>query len=430
MIETLTCPNCGQTVKSNRTHGLDDSKSIGCNACKLKSSLGQWRLNANDVPPEEIAPPTAVGTSTPPSPPHQSTGRDDIQQPQVPTTSLNTTLALWIAGIGLLLICLSPFFKWISVGAGGVTGLAGDGKVLLVISLVAVGAFGCAISKKAWMTPLLSVVQGWGVIVVFWMGSLLWKLSTLASQSAVEENVFAAMFSTMLISPGVGLYLGLIGAIAISGALGYLVGRRLFESNRRITFGITQAVALGIGGAVAAMLGPTGLAEPHRNTQTGILNFGTQENTDDKIVDALLGKPFTLGNLQITPAGFDLVTLRERPLFGDLQPRKTKSFVFSFSAKNISDGQVFSPYTSMDVTDNFGNKCADPTDSATISTSVTIDGNEMLQKLRPGETAKVKVAFDPQLENAHEYSCVLTTQTSNQDDYEEWRITFARGNAP
>ena len=37
-------------------------------------------------------------------------------------------ISAWIAGGGLLVLGLSPFFTWVKFGAGGVTGLAGDGE--------------------------------------------------------------------------------------------------------------------------------------------------------------------------------------------------------------------------------------------------------------------------------------------------------------
>jgi hypothetical protein len=51
MNETLTCPSCGHTISSARTHSVEDSRVVGCNKCKAKSSLGDWRLTISDGPP-------------------------------------------------------------------------------------------------------------------------------------------------------------------------------------------------------------------------------------------------------------------------------------------------------------------------------------------------------------------------------------------
>ena len=51
------------------------------------------------------------------------------------------------AGIGLFLLAVSPFFKWINFGAGGVIGLAGDGKVVLGVTLLAAVALVAALKK-------------------------------------------------------------------------------------------------------------------------------------------------------------------------------------------------------------------------------------------------------------------------------------------
>ena len=425
MIETLTCSNCGQTIKSDKTNGFNDSKAVTCNSCKQKSSLGQWRLWAHqlsdEVPTQSITKPQPPPLSSPQSTRANHNAETIVVQP------LNTysTIALWIAAAGLLLTCLSPFFKWISVGAGGVTGLAGDGKILFAITVVAVVAFITAITKKNLMLPLLVPVQAWGMIVSFWMGALLWKLSSIVNETNVKDNLFAAMLSTMLVSPGVGLYIGLFGGISIAGALGYVTATQFSEKQKVTIFPAIQALALCIGIGTAIFLGPSEFRQSEGSTDPKLFGFGANEPKEEAVIAAELKKSFTLGNLQITPDGFELLTLLEKPLFGEMQPRQTKSFVFTFSAKNISDGEVFAPFTTLKVTDNFGNVCPNPTAHAAFTSSVTIESNEMLKKLWPGKSARVMVAFDPQIQKAKEYTCNLITQSSNREDYKKWQINFS-----
>jgi hypothetical protein len=119
-------------------------------------------------------------------------------------------ISAWVVGVGLLVLSLSPFFTWVKFGAGGVTGLAGDGKILLGLTVIAGAAFAVAIIKGKWLMPALLAAQGWGTITAFWMGSLIWKVGSILDSPEMKDNPFAAIFATQ-IGPGAGLYLGLIG---------------------------------------------------------------------------------------------------------------------------------------------------------------------------------------------------------------------------
>lgn len=422
MFESLTCPNCGQTVSSSKTRDLDDSKSVTCNACKLKCLLGQWRFAAVQVAKISPTAPAIIKKPLPHPPPIQVAVDYSAL---VRSFDSNLKIALWIAGTGLLLAGLSPFFKWVNIGGGGMTGIAGDGRILLAITAVASVAFVVAVTTKQFMLPLMLAVQVWGMIVLFWMGGLFWKLSSIANQTEVKDNLFAAMLSTILISPGLGLYIGLIGGIFITGALGYVAATHFKAKDRLIKFVAIETLAFCFGIGTTIILGPSVLPNKNENTSSNLFGFRETESATEIIVEAKLNKTFMLGNLQITPIKFELVRLQVRPLFGELQLRDSKSVVLSFFAKNISEGEVFSPFTSMEVIDSFGNVCSDPTDRVSFSSSVAIDYNGILQDILPGETAKVMVAFDPKIETAKEYNCVLFTQTSNKNDYKRWQIKFA-----
>jgi hypothetical protein len=140
-------------------------------------------------------------------------------------------------------------------GAGGVTGLAGDGKILLAITVLAAAVYCAAIVKRKWLTPILLSVQAWGTIAVFWMGALIWKVDSLLDSPDIQDNPFAAMFSSMLISPGTGLYLGLIGGITIAGALGFLAVSLLRTVGNSRPFYATQGFACTLGILLAFFVG-------------------------------------------------------------------------------------------------------------------------------------------------------------------------------
>lgn len=431
MIEKLTCPVCGQTIQSDKTHQFDDSKSVTCNACKLKSQLGQWRVAINRS--SEVVPPPPQIESRPPTLPlppksiqsqhKQSSDVEGSTVVQPPDKHL--TIALWIGAVGLLLVCLAPFFKWISIGAGGMIGLAGDGKFLLVVTTFAVAAFVVSIARKNLMIQMILPVQLWGIVVAFWMGGLLWKLSSLSAEDNVKDNLFAAMLSTMLVSPGIGLYIGLVGGLSIAGALGYVTAIKCYQKNRMAIFVALEAVALCVGIGAVVFLAPNGIGKSAGPTFGERPHFGSLGTKKEPVVKAELKKTFTLGNLQITPLRFELLTLREKPTFGEMQSRKLKSFVFSFSAKNISEGEVFEAFTTSEVKDNFGNMCPDLMRNEPFAPSVFLESNEILKEIGPGESAVVKIAFDPKIQSATEYTCTLTTKTSNQDGYKQWTINYS-----
>lgn len=331
-------------------------------------------------------------------------------------------IGAWIAGGGLLILALSPFFKWVNFGAGGVTGLAGDGKIVLVATVIGSTAYLAAIVRRKWLTPVFLGVQAGGTLAVFWMGALLWKIGSITNLSNMEDNPFAAMFAAMLISPGAGLYLGLIGGIAVAGALGFVIIHRLLLVANLKLFYASQGLSCFVGILMIALISQN--LPTSNDTASGSL-FSSQTK-EENVIDAQLGETFALGNLEITPKSIDLVTLGERTTFrGDFQPRDSKSYVLTFVVQNTSEGQVFSAFSTTSVVDEFDNVCPDPIDGSSYLSSTRIVGNDRLKDIRPGESATIKVAFDPVLESAKEYTLTISTQVSNQDDYRQWRIRFS-----
>ena len=150
---------------------------------------------------------------------------------------------------------LSPFFKWIKIGAGGVTGLAGDGKILLALTVLAAVAYAAAIVKRKWLTAVLLSVQAWGTIAMFWMGAFIWKVDSIHNSPDLEDNPFGAIFSMMLVSPGVGLYLGLIGGLIVATAMGFLAVRLLLTARNLKPFYASQGISCALGILLAFFVG-------------------------------------------------------------------------------------------------------------------------------------------------------------------------------
>ena len=212
-------------------------------------------------PPPPIAP-----THTPP--PAVAPDPVNVQQPSRAVHGFE--IAAWGAGAGLLLLALSPLFKWINFAAGGVTGLSGPiGKIVLGITLVAMAVYIAAMARQKWLTPVCLGVQALATVAVFWMGTLIWKIGSILDSPGMKDNPLAALIATQ-ISPGAGLYLGLIGGIAVAGALGYIAVRHLFGSGSLKPYYATQGLSCVLGILLAFFVGPghTALDESNHTSKS------------------------------------------------------------------------------------------------------------------------------------------------------------------
>jgi hypothetical protein len=158
---------------------------------------------------------------------------------------------------------LSPFFRWINIGMGGVTGLSGDGKILLVATAIGAFAYLSTLITRKLIADLLLLVQAYGTVAAFWMGALIWKVGSLPQSPELEDSPFAAALSSALVSPGTGLYIGFVGGIAVAGSLGFVSIRQLQSSGRFLPFYLSQGLSLVVGIVLAVSL-----VEPNESSLT------------------------------------------------------------------------------------------------------------------------------------------------------------------
>lgn len=125
---------------------------------------------------------------------------------------------------------------------------------MLGITIIIATAFAAAIIKGKWLTPALLCVQGWGTVVAFWMGVLIWKVGSILDSPEFNDNPFAAIFATQ-ISPGTGLYLGLIGGIIVATAAGFLVVRMLSALRNLKLYYVSQGISCALGVMLAFFVG-------------------------------------------------------------------------------------------------------------------------------------------------------------------------------
>jgi hypothetical protein len=180
---------------------------------------------------------------------HESTGLTGIEWEQP------LKIAIGAGGLGLVILAISPLFKWVNFGAGGVTGISGDGKIVLGVTVVSIILYAAAVFTRKRLIAVSLGVGAWGTISLFWMGGLIWKVGSIFDSLEVKDNPFAAIFATQ-VSPGAGLYLGLIGGLITATTLSYLAVQHLRQRNRLWPFYAVQLGAVAVGVLVAIAVGP------------------------------------------------------------------------------------------------------------------------------------------------------------------------------
>jgi len=418
------CPSCGKTIKVKDEGAGRKGKCPGC---------GEAIQIPKPAPPPTPKPepsglPVAVPDddepqAAPPPIPHPK--REVIEAPvtQSPQFDSHQVIGVWIAGGGLLVLFLSPFFKWINLGAGGITGISGDGKILLAITAIGAIAYVAAIVRRKWLTPVLLSVQAWGTLAVFWMGALLWKVSSVHDSAEVEDNPFAAMFST-LISPGAGLYLGLMGGIAVAGALGFVAVRHLLLADNLKPFYVSQGLSCVLGILLAVFVGP-GLAPKANDTGSGSLVSSAPKEELPQQRTIRLGETITLQSLEITPQTVEFCKVKA--LLYSSEVEAGPYLVLTCRLQNISAGQVFRPFFIIHGKDSFGNELQ-------RCESYGWHGSHN-DDIRPGEEVTFLACMERKIDTATSYVWDIRARVNNKvdpsssiivpaDALESWRLEF------
>ena len=102
--EILVCPHCATSLRSEKTFGVADNKTVTCKKCDLKSTLGEWRLHAPDemTDVESVIP--NVRVAAPVTPFQSGHVIVNVQSPQYVHVAKNRMtailLALLLGGLG------------------------------------------------------------------------------------------------------------------------------------------------------------------------------------------------------------------------------------------------------------------------------------------------------------------------------------------
>ncbi len=132
-------------------------------------------------------------------------------------------IAAGVGVTGMLILAISPFFKWINLGPINTLGINANGKIVLGVTLVAITLFIVSLSTHKLVGAVFLGINIWGIVVMLWMGGLIWSIGSISYSPANDkiERVISLLVATQ-VSPGSGLYLGLIGGIIVAIAFGFL----------------------------------------------------------------------------------------------------------------------------------------------------------------------------------------------------------------
>jgi len=417
MIE-FKCSECGKQLRVKDDAAGKKGKCPQCGTVLLVPAKQESSLQPADSRPNDgigdveqrTAPPTTEGANP-------RAGAADAQKAPSPVANDTRSeyldnpikIALAAGGVGLVILALSPLFKWINFGAGGVTGISGDGKIVLGITVVSIIALGLAVFARRRIAAASLGVGAWGTIALFWMGGLIWKVGSLLESSEAEGNPFAAMLATQ-VSPGSGLYIGLIGGLIAAGALGYVAYRQLQEAGRPRVFYIGQVCALVLGVLVAAVVGPD--SKPTSSNSASLSSGSPFSEPKEEVTSIAQGEQTQLGQAMIEVLGAwrGPLSVEVRSSFSSetrVRHYSTPVLMLALRATNTSEGQVFSvapshsdPWELCTVTDRHGNRSSASAIAQYESwPPSSLQVGEQPTKLKPGESTVLVFVVD-ELENA------------------------------
>ena len=202
----------------------------------------------------------------------QSPDKEDVPFKELCRPVIDRTLKC-VIGIGLaslVALAFSPFLQWMNIlpvamlglfdpaGLGhnlGGLGIHGPGgKIVLCGSLLLTGAVAAASNSKKCIPYALAAAAAWGTVAVFWMAGLIYiagNIANFARQTtpSYDSAVFQSL-SSVLVTPGAGLYIGLMASL-VATACFMLAERRTVQGSsiveRHGVLGLSQALAIEIG---------------------------------------------------------------------------------------------------------------------------------------------------------------------------------------
>jgi len=232
--------------------------------------------------------------------------------------------------------------------------------------VLALVGFGVSILRKKRIRSLLLASQAWASIAAFWMAGLIWKAGGMFDDPEIRDNPFAGMLASQ-VSPGSGLYLGLIGALLAAGGLGFLAVRALSLTGKAHLYYISQGCAVVLGIAILLLVGPTRTTGGSSGAERPSMPWFGREHANKEANTIAIGQTLKLGNIEVRPLGVWKRTVKYvRESYFDTEKKLDETegpvLVLAFEVTNHSTGEVFDPLGPGDawdyssVTDEYGNR--------------------------------------------------------------------------
>jgi hypothetical protein len=207
--------------------------------------------------------------------------------------SLDRSALLLTGGVFLSLVAIafSSLLPWVRILTGGFSGIRGDGKIVLIVSVCCLGLMALATWKRILLHPFSALCLAWGLAVVGWMGKLVYTIASVADQLKTDVGR-ASAFSEIVwtqVSPGSGLYVGLMGGMGCGATCAFLIlhkaslvsGGGPIRDRRRTWFALGSSLGLIAAIALAIVLGQPGAGAHPSIPRTLAKGDGTREELVD-----------------------------------------------------------------------------------------------------------------------------------------------------
>ena len=408
MIE-FSCPKCGRKMRVTETAAGKRGRCKNCDASVVVPVAGESNVGATEQALYQAvlrtaSPVLSQGVACDAFP---DAGRGSNAVPIASRSDhefdKHQKIGLWLAGGGLLVVCISPFFKWVNFGAGGVSGLAVDGKIVLAATVIAAIAYWWSVARGRWRVPLFLLVQSWGTLVVIWMAKLIGQTTPSLDAPEVKDNPFAVLMASQ-VGPGAGLYLGLVGGIAVAGGLGFVAVRCLFPVGRLKLFYAIQSTSCLLGLLLAVLVSPDARSkhtdDSHQSGNKEVAREDAAKDNDDK------GNPIadpwetatTVAEDEVVRVEVENVAiekLRTRSILGKENTSKDDWVIVTLRISNKTDAQKITyrswGESSFDshskLQDDLGNKYSPSYDHDIV-------GRTTIESVYPGKSVTDLLAFE------------------------------------
>ena len=238
-----------------------------------KGAAGDWvpasRVKGLFGPPVASAIPPSMPASVPPPVPRAH----PMPLPQVVTLTSDTTavplskieeatpacrspidtyqkVLLGVGAACLAVLAVSPFLTWVNILGGGMLGIEGDGKIILVLCLCVGGGLVAELGINKRSVASVFLAQALGTVACLWMVGEVWRVRAIRESPEIRNNMFGQMLAIQ-VSPGAGLILGMLGGLGMAVVFALVAIQCL---KKTYIYAFTQALSLLLGFGVAMML--------------------------------------------------------------------------------------------------------------------------------------------------------------------------------